>query len=146
MAAHGLSGSRTIATLDGSEDLMMALKGFLFSFLGLEVLLPRLAREDQKGQEEDAPKPCSSPSGPDDDENRNPLWIGVLAFCHLFFLFSEISSSSFISSRGPFSEASWATSGSMILRREKISIRSSFSWKRDAARGWTRASSLEAIT
>jgi len=48
MATHDLSGGRTITTPDGIEDLMMALKGFLFPFLCLEVPLPRFSDKIKK--------------------------------------------------------------------------------------------------
>ncbi len=68
---HGLSTGCRITPLDGSKDLLMALKGFLFSFLRLKVPLTGLSQEGRKGQAEDVPKPCFLPSGPDNDENRN---------------------------------------------------------------------------
>jgi hypothetical protein len=87
MTAHGLSGSRTVATLDGGEDLVMALKGFLFSFLGLKVLLSSFPKKVNKGKEKTFQNTVFCHPG------QEVMKIGIgpdraQAVGHLFFLFS----------------------------------------------------------
>lgn len=88
VSAHRLPSACTATIFYGSEDLTMALKGFLFSFLGLKIFFTGLAEQIQKGKKETLQNPVSRHAG----QEMMKFGIGldrILTSYDLFFLFPE---------------------------------------------------------